>query len=369
MSTITTIEDPSTGGVTTEELQLATRNSGMPLEALRYDRTPAGLHYLLIHFDIPAIDPAEYVLEIGGHVARPLQLSLAQLRDRPQRTVAVTMECAGNGRARLDPRPVSQPWLQEAVGTAEWTGTPVAGLLAEAGLLDGAVEVVFTGHDRGVQGGSEHNYARSLTVQELARGDALLAWAVGGRELPPQHGAPLRLLVPGWYGMTSVKWLARIDVVTEPFQGYQQAVAYRIIPSADAPGEPVTRILPRALMIPPGIPDFLTRRRFVDAGTVTLRGRAWSGRAPLVAVEVSPDGGMSWWPAELQPASDRTDGADRWAWRAWRFDWAATPGDWELVVRAADTEGEQPLQAAWNTQGMANNSAQRVGITVRPAAR
>src|SRR5207249_2293209 len=131
-----------------EELRLAGRNHALPLEALRHAITPVGLHYLLIHFDIPHVDPAAWRLEIGGLVERPLTLSLDDLQAWPARTLAVTLECAGNGRALLAPRPVSQPWLQEAVGTAEWTGTPLAPLLREAGLDEGATEVVFTGLDR-----------------------------------------------------------------------------------------------------------------------------------------------------------------------------------------------------------------------------
>lgn len=140
---------PTEGPLTVEELQLAARNHAMPLEALRYDITPAGLHYLLIHFDIPAIDPVRWRLSTGGAIARPLELSLDEIRARPSVSLPVTLECAGNGRSRLYPRPVSQPWITEAVGTALWTGTPLAGLLAEAGIRDDAVEIVFTGADHG----------------------------------------------------------------------------------------------------------------------------------------------------------------------------------------------------------------------------
>src|SRR5919109_53052 len=133
------------------------------------------------------------------------------------------LECAGNSRARLLPRALSMPWLEEAVGNAEWTGTPLAPLLEEAGVEDGAVEVLFTGLDRGIQGETEHSYERSLPLDEAHRPELLLAYEVNGRPLPPQHGFPLRLVVPGWYGMTHVKWLERVTVLTDPFEGYQQA--------------------------------------------------------------------------------------------------------------------------------------------------
>ncbi|MFQ1001408.1 sulfite oxidase [Modestobacter sp. SSW1-42] len=351
-------------GVGLDELALATRNHGLPLEALRWDVTPPGLHYVLTHFDIPAVDPATWALEVTGAVERPLRLTLADLQARSSASARVLLECAGNGRARFAPRPVSQPWLLEAVGTAEWGGTPLAPLLQEAGLSPDAVDVVFTGADHGVERGVEQDYARGLPVAEALRPDALLAWSMNGAPLPPQHGAPLRLVVPGWYGMAHVKWLTRIEVLTEPFTGYQNAVAYRVATEAGDPGEPVTRIRPRALMSPPGWPDFMTRERFVPAGPVTLTGRAWSGRAPVTRVEVSTDGGAGWSDAELAPA----DEAHPFAWRAWTHRWAAEPGTAELLVRATDATGEtQPVDQEWNRQGMANTLVQRVPVTVLPS--
>ncbi|MBV8194120.1 MAG: molybdopterin-dependent oxidoreductase, partial [Candidatus Dormibacteraeota bacterium] len=234
----------------------------MPLEALRYDVTPVGLHYLLTHFDIPYVEESTWELRVAGRTRRELSLTLARVQALPSTTLAVTLECAGNGRARTSPRPLSQPWLNEAVGTAEWTGTSLRHVLDEAGVLDGATDVVFTGLDRGVQGEVTQQYERSLSVEDAMREEVLLAWAINGRPLPPQHGFPLRLIVPGWYGMTSVKWLRSITVVDREFEGYQQARAYHFRTVQGEAGEPVTRMLPRALMIPPGVPDFMSRVRF-----------------------------------------------------------------------------------------------------------
>ena len=349
-------------GISLEELQLAARNHAMPLEALRWDVTPIGLHYLLTHFDIPEVDAASWRLEVGGLVERPVSLSLDDLRARPVVELAVTMECAGNGRVHVEPRVVSQPWLLEAVGTARWRGTPVGPLLQEAGVRDDAVEVLFTGLDRGVDGGEEQAYERSLPVSALLEGDALLAYEVNGVPLPPQHGYPLRLVVPGWYGMTSVKWLSRISVLAEPFSGYQQLHSYRVRHEEDEPGEPITTIAPRSLMVPPGIPNFLTRARIVERGECEIVGRAWSGGSEIVAVEVSTDGGETWADAEL---GEPTLG--RWAWRPWRFSWNAEPGEYELCCRARDAAGrEQPLEPSWNLGGYVNNAVQRVAVTVTP---
>jgi len=347
--------------ISLEELQLAARNHGMPLEVLRESITPVGLHYLLIHYDIPSVDPDAFRLAVDGNVGSELSLSLDDVRALPAHEVVATMECAGNGRARLAPRPISQPWLQEAVGTGRWRGARLGDVLERAGIGDGAVEVLFTGLDRGIEGGEEQSYQRSLTVDEARRDDVLLAYELNGGSLPPQHGFPLRLLVPGWYGMTNVKWLSRITAIDEPFGGYQQAHGYHFRQTEDEQGEPVSRIFPRALMVPPGIPDFFTRERTVQAGPCTIQGRAWSGYAPIASVEISTDDGESWQPTALD-ASEHGP----FAWRRWTFDWdAREPGRHVLSARARDESGrEQPSEPDWNLGGYANNSFQRVVVTV-----
>jgi DMSO/TMAO reductase YedYZ molybdopterin-dependent catalytic subunit len=347
--------------ISREELQLATRNHGMPLEALRHPITPVGLHYLLIHYDIPDVSTDAWRLEIRGSVRRPLDLRIEDVRSRPRVTMAVTFECAGNGRAGLLPRPLSQPWLVEAVGTGEWTGTPLAPLLEDAGLDAAAIEVVFGGIDRGTEGGVEQCYERSLRVADAMAGDVILAYELNGRPLPPQHGFPLRLVVPGWYGMTNVKWLRRITAVDEPFTGYQQARGYHLRQDEDERGVPLTRMFPRSLLVPPGIPDFMTRRRFASPGPVRVTGRAWSGWAPVERVEFTGDGGATWRPADLEPP------VSPWAWRGWSVTWhPRRPGLHVLSSRARDGAGnEQPLEPRWNLGGYANNEVQRVEVEVR----
>lgn len=348
--------------ISCEELALAARNHALPLEALRYDVTPVGLHYLLIHYDIPDIDPDSFHLEVGGTVRQPLRLDLADLRARPQVTRRVTLECAGNGRALLDPRPISQPWLTGAVGTAEWTGTPLAPLLREAGLDPTAVEVVFTGADHGIERGVEQDYQRSLPLAEALREDVLLAYEMNGAPLPPQHGAPLRLVVPGWYGMAHVKWLVAVTAVDTPFEGFQHS-AYRLRQQPDEPGEPVTRMEPRALLRPPGYPDFMSRTRGLAAGRCRLDGRAWSGYGPVARVEVTTDGGATWAEAALEP-----DEGPPWVWRRWWYEWEAAPGRHTLLARATDATGRvQPLAQPWNRGGFANNLVQLVDVVVAAA--
>lgn len=351
---------PIVGRYTQEELALAARNSGMPLEALRYDVTPAGLHYLLIHFDIPASAP-DWALRIDGLVGRPLRLGLADLQRMPSRTVRVTMECAGNGRGQTSPRYPSMPWLEEGVSTAEWTGIPLATVLDQARVGDAAKALVFHGVDRGFDRGIEHHYARSLAPLEAMRDGVLLAWAMNGAPLLPQHGAPLRLVVPRWYGMASVKWLARIEAIDRDFDGVQQALSYHFRTVAGEKGIPCTRMRVNSLMAPPGIPDYFGRRRTVDAGPVDILGRAWSGDAEVKRVEFAVDG--TWQDAQLD-APDPAAGPH--AWRRWGMRWQATPGAHELRCRATDATGAvQPLEPPWDVTGFGNNAAQKVEVFVR----
>jgi DMSO/TMAO reductase YedYZ molybdopterin-dependent catalytic subunit len=342
-----------------EEVQLAGRNRGTLLESLAYPITPTGLHYLLVHFDVPITDSDTWQLAITGLVSNPLTLSLDDLRQRPAVTTAVTLECAGNGRSLLHPRYVTQPWFHEAVSTARWTGTPLAPLLREAGVDDSCVEFVFTGRDEGIQGGAVQFYQRSLSVAEAMHDSVLLAYEMNGELLQPQHSFPLRLVVPGWYGMTSVKWLTQIEAVAQPFEGYQMISSYRYSQRTDDPGDPVSHLRVRALMVPPGIPDFFSRARRMSPGPVTLQGRAWAGRVGIAQVDVSVDGGSTWRKAVLEAPESP------YSWTGWHCDWNVEPGEHTLCVRATDGDGnQQPMEPFWTRQGMGNNMVQRVEVLV-----
>ncbi len=325
----------------------------LPLEALRYDVTPVGLHYTLSHFDIPAIDAPSYRLLVQDR-----HFSLDELKALPHSTVRVTLECAGNGRAGFTPRYPSMPWMHGGVGTAEWTGAPLHCLLKNL-VSEKTREIAFLGADHGFDSGVEHPFGRSLSVEDALRPEVLLAWAMNGQPLAPQHGAPLRLVVPGWFGMASVKWLARIEPLERPFDGYQQVVGYRYTRQRGEAGTPVRHARVKSLMSPPGIPDWYTGRRLVSEGSIEIRGRAWSGNgAAITRVELGVDG--EWGPAEVET------GGERFAWQRWRARWQASRGEHELACRATDETGAiQPLAHEWNVGGMGNNSVQRVQVTVR----
>jgi DMSO/TMAO reductase YedYZ molybdopterin-dependent catalytic subunit len=350
----------TSGDFAREELGLANRNAGLPLEALRYDVTPAGMHFLLIHFDVPFVAAAEdWRVEVRGRVANPLSLSVADVKHLPARTLRVTLECAGNGRANLMPRWQTMPWDHGGVSTAEWTGTPLRHVLERARLEANTVDIAFLGADRGFDAGREHDFGRSLTPAQAMDDNVLVAWAMNGEPLPPQHGFPLRLVVPGWYGMASVKWLKRIEAMAQPFDGYQQVGNYVYRRDRDDPGVPVTTMRVKSLMVPPGIADWYTRHRVVEAGPVELVGRAWSGGGvPVTRVAVGIDG--AWSQAVLDPPQGT------FAWRGWRCRWDATPGPHVLQCRATDANGDaQPLDPPWDNVGFGNNAVQRVHATVR----
>ncbi len=343
------------------EVALANRNSGILLETLPRDITPTGTHYLLNHFDVPLIDEAAHQLSFEGAFDAPYSLTMDEIRTLPQVTMPVTLECAGNGRAGVSPRSHSMPWMYEAVGTSAWTGTPLAPLIARAGPRDGVQDFAFTGADFGFDKGMPHAYGRSLTPAQMAALDVLLVWGMNGQPLLPQHGAPLRIVVPGWYGMASVKWLTRIEALTERYQGFQQVRTYRLRTGDDDPGTPITVLRVKSLMVPPGVPDWSTRTRWLREGPVTLQGRAWSGGGvPVEKVEVLLNG--DWREATLAPP------VGDYAWRGWSIDWQAKRGVHELTCRATDADGQtQPLEPPWDIAGFANNAVHRVVVHVAPA--
>ena len=288
-------------GISLEELQLAARNHGMPLEALRYAVTPVGLHYLLTHYDVPAVEPDDWRLVVSGE--RELSLGLAELRERPRAELAVDDGVRGE-RPRAARAAAGQPAVAARGGRHGSLGRNAAARRCWTRWASRTARSRCSSPGSTAASRAESSRPSSARCRSRRRSatSVLLAYEMNGEPLPPQHGFPLRLVVPGWYGMTNVKWLERIEFLDEPFGGYQQAQSYRVRQSEDEEGEPLSRMRPRSLFVPPGIPEFLTRERTVAAGEVVLEGRAWSGFAPIASVEVSADGGATWAAAELEPA-------------------------------------------------------------------
>jgi DMSO/TMAO reductase YedYZ molybdopterin-dependent catalytic subunit len=331
----------------------------MHLEMLDRPTTPLGSHYQLIHFDIPTLSADGFKVTVQGRVARPLTLTLENLKRRPRVKQATLLECAGTGRSYAHPRSIYVPWFNEDIGVYEYTGTPLGPILREAGLLEDAVEVVFTGHDAGWDLGVHHNFERALPIDEAMLDGVILAWEANGQPLLPAHGFPLRLLVPTWYGMASVKWLKAITVIDHPFEGVQEKQVYRMTFSASDTGRPIQKKSVRSSLKPPGEPDLLSRHRFVPRGTHTIRGKAWSGYGPITRVQVSTDGFKTFKDAVLEPP------VSKHSWTPWHFTWQASPGEFVIGSRATDSKGHvQPLRPFFNIQGMAQNAVEPVAVRV-----
>ncbi len=339
-----------TGGVPERDLLVLSEeplNAETKLDEQRGTIVPAGRHYVRTHFGIPG-GPRE--LHIADAVRKTRSVTVDAVRALPSRTLAVTLECAGNGRKFLDPQAPGEQWGLGAVGTAEWTGAPLNSVVERECQQPSAIEVLFRGADEGTPKdlGRRIAYERSLPVETARGDDILVAYAMNGEPIPPEHGGPLRLIVPSWYGMASVKWLAEITVLDRPFEGFFQKDRYVI------DGRPLRGIEPRALITSPGDGAEVT------GGSVDIRGYAWSGRAPLDRVELNADG--------KGPLATMTVTADapRFAWQDFLFRISLGPGEHVLVARAIDRDGNtQPIAPRWNALGYANNAVRPTRIRVR----
>ena len=314
-------------------------NSETPLDTLHGWVTPNRLFFVRNHFAVPEIDRTAWRLRIEGLVDRPLSLSWDDLMAMPQRSVFATVECAGNGRSFLQERHPGVQWGAGAIGHAEWTGVPLSAVLKKAGIRGGAAEVLFTGADKGTE--SDHpepmHFARSLPMAKALDRDTLLVSRMNGELLTPAHGAPLRLFVPGWYGVASVKWLDRIDLISKPFGGYYQSVKYTVQKRARGGALETVILGPMAVKAEIVRPE---DEAALGVGTNRLFGVAWAGEEALDRVEVSVDGGSTWAEADLlTPAA-------KYCWSLWEYLWeVARPGEYELQARAVSASGRtQPLE-------------------------
>jgi DMSO/TMAO reductase YedYZ molybdopterin-dependent catalytic subunit len=316
-------------------------NLEMPFATLDQARTPTERFFVRCHFAQPALHARNWQLKVEGVVERPFSLGYEELLRLPMATKTVTLECAGNSRVFLTPRARGVAWQLGAVGNAEWTGVPLATLLDRAGVKPGAVEVVLEGADAGAVNDDPKSpgpihFARSVPLA-VARDGVLLAHAMNGAPLPQAHGFPLRAVVPGWYGMASVKWLTRVVVTDRPFQGFWQTFDYSYFERENGvPAlRPITEMQVKAAVARPG------QDEVVPAGRpYRVFGAAWAGTAAVSKVEVSADGGQTWAEARLQGE------AAPFAWRLWEHEWSPRqPGKAVLMARATDSRGRtQPMQ-------------------------
>lgn len=315
-----------------------------PFELLS-EITPNDLFYVRNHFPPPDFPRETYTLTVGGTVGRPLTLSYADIVAMPSRTVRATLECAGNNRTFLVPQARGVQWALGGVSNAEWTGVPLAAVLERAGLNPETVDIVFDGGDVG-EAPEEPKplgqlcFSRSLPLAKALEKDVLLAYAMNGEELTLQHGAPLRLIVPGWYAVASVKWLTRITAIDHAYQGYFQTVDYGYWDKSEGEPirKPITEMLVKALIAHPQMHETVPKSDVYE-----ISGAAWSGSAEVTKVEVSTDNGATWNPATLTTTPSTN------VWCLWTYEWKTPelPGDYTLLARATDAKG--------NTQGAAHD--------------
>ena len=313
-------------------------NSETPLLDLRSWVTPTSLFFVRNHFDVPEISLDDYRLKIGGLVRDELSLDWAAIEGLPTRSVFATMECAGNGRSFLEQSVEGVQWGAGAIGHAEWTGVPLRDVLRKAGPSDNVREVVFSGADRGTEADHPQTmvFARSLPLDTAMGEDILLATSMNGEPLTPSHGYPLRLIVPGWYGVASVKWLTGITLTDKEFHGYYQSVKYTT-QRRTARGlrtEVVGEMQPKSEILQP------SHGQKLGIGMSRILGMAWAGPDAVAGVEVSVDGGQSWSAAELVGMTAP------YSWTMWEYSWRPTqPGRYSLLSRAVSTSGRmQPMR-------------------------
>lgn len=299
--------------------------------------TSAEHFFVRNHFPIPEIDAASWRLEIGGAVKNPISLSLEDLKAMPATTHQCVLECAGNGRLFLPNIPEGVQWGLGAAGCAAWTGVPLRDVLERVGLETDAVELVFEGADHGIpekqlKPKNEISYSRSVPLETALGPEVLVAWQMNGEDLSPEHGSPVRLIVPGWYSVASVKWLMKITAITRPFLGYFQTVEYTYW--AHRGGLPPERIPITNIFLKSQIAHPVLHQQIRAGEVCRVYGAAWTAGVPIDEVEVSTDQGVTWHHAEFDsPAKDH-------AWRLWHWDWKPVGiGNHTLMSRASDIEG------------------------------
>jgi DMSO/TMAO reductase YedYZ molybdopterin-dependent catalytic subunit len=325
-------------------------NFSTPLAQVTGTVVPNPLFFLRSNFPPPSIEPPSWRVRIEGRVQRPLTLSLDELQSLPSHTQEVWLECAGNSRRRFDPKGEGNQWDDQAVSNAVFKGVSLSTVLDHVGVEDDVIEIVATGVE-------SENFQRGLPLNVALRPEVLLAWEMNGEPIPPPNGGPVRLVVPGWAGIASVKWPVRLELVNTPFRGYFNAERY-IFVDADEQTLGTVREMPVKSVI-----AWPTHGQPVSRGAHTVFGFAWSGLGQISQVDVSTDGQHTWSAARLVPG----ESSQPLGWRRWEFDWRApTIGPATLSARATDNAGHvQPKTVAWNKFGYLMNAIVTHQVTVQ----
>ncbi|WP_026690998.1 sulfite oxidase [Alteribacter aurantiacus] len=338
---------------------LVPENQESPIHFIESGITSARNHFKRNHFAYPSLASFNYWIPIRGNVKTPLWLSLQQLYALPFITVSTLLECAGNKRSLFEPEVFGEQWGKGAMSQGNWQGVQLRTLLTMAGIQEGSVEVVVEGYDKGKRANSDEpvSYKRSLPLEKAMHTDTLIAYAYNDKPIPFRHGFPLRLIVPGWYGMASVKWIKQIEVSDKHYRGPFQAEDYVYYPEKDSDkgSFPVRVINVNSSILRPTDRDLLSR------GTHVIEGIAWSGSDEIVKVEISVDNGVSWTEADLNHV-----GEGNYHWKRWFYEWEVSkPGEYTILSKSTDESGQvQPTKSFWNRKGYGYNAVDKINVKI-----
>ncbi|WP_173918195.1 sulfite oxidase [Halobacillus sp. Marseille-Q1614] len=333
-------------------------NQETPISFVEADRIENRLFYRRNHFSYPNLSYTSSWLPVNGAMQRPTLFSMEDLFRFPSKTIKVLLECAGNKRSLFEPKVFGEQWEKGAVSQGYWTGVPLKSLLEYCGLSAQAKEVVIEGYDQGKRPDTDkvHPFKRSLPIDKALHPDTLVAYQYNGQPLPYKHGCPLRLIVPQWYAMASVKWIKQIRVIESEFEGPFQSIDYIYYPNKDdnEGAFPVTTLNVNSTIQKPVDHDKL------DTGQHTIKGIAYTGEGKITQVEISTDGGKSWTNASLE------NEPSEYEWVSWSHQWPALEkGEYTIMTRAADSTGRiQPMKPFWNRKGYGYNAVDQIKVKI-----
>ncbi|CRK81051.1 sulfite oxidase [Neobacillus massiliamazoniensis] len=337
---------------------LTPENQETPINFIKGDIVNYKLFYRRNHFSYPNFLTSFYFLPIEGLVRFPKVFSLQEIRVLPSKTVKVILECAGNKRELFNPKVFGEQWGKGAISQGKWKGTPLSALLQYTGLLETAKEIVFEGYDFGerTDTNQQYHFSRSLPLEIALHPDTIIAYEYNDQPIPFKHGYPLRLIVPGWYAMASVKWIKKITVIDHEFTGPFQAIDYVYYPNRDSDiGKiPVTTINLNSTIQKP------LNLQVLNTGNHTIEGIAWTGRGKVLKVEISLDGGRTWEAAKIFLSTEN------YSWVRWIYEWQVTEkGEYMIISKAIDSEGRmQPNEPIWNRKGYGYNAIDKIEVKV-----
>lgn len=334
-------------------------NQETPISFIDSGMIDGKLFYRRNHFSYPSLSYANYFLPINGIISTPLLLSLKDIVQLPSKTIKVVLECAGNKRSFFEPEVFGEQWGKGAISQGNWKGVPLKSLLEQAGIKDNAKEVIVEGYDFGKRTDTDqvYTYARSLPIEKALHPDTIIAYEYNNKSIPFKHGYPLRLIVPYWYAMASVKWIKQITVIDGKFKGPFQTTDYMYYPNKenDKDASPVTIINVNSTIQKPLDMEVLTTGKHI------IKGIAWTGIGAIAKLEISIDGGKNWAEAQLEDSSHM-----KYGWVSWSFKWTVQEkGEYVILSKATDSSGRiQPTKAYWNRKGYGYHAMDKISVKV-----